>query len=280
LKREHLRDAEIVGGENLTEVTVRTGQHFDREMSDVFFEELDTRELSYTLGIHGGSHREMTGRMIAAIEGVILREAPDAVILYGDTNSTLAGAVAAAKLYIPIGHVEAGLRSFRPMPEQINRILADRVSRWLFFPTEAAVANLSRKGISAGVHNVGDVMYDAAISMRERSRKSTLNRCSFGPISGIFNWLLSIAPKIPILKKRSNEQLTICALPLRIRPSSSPAPADSQRCQSICDRIGRPQSDGTSGISGRDRPPRLLQSRSDSIPATSKRRLISLVNPA
>jgi UDP-GlcNAc3NAcA epimerase len=155
-------------------------------MSDIFFEELGIREPDHTLGIHGGSHGEMTGRMLAALEQVMLKESPDAVLIYGDTNSTLAGAMAAAKLYIPIAHVEAGLRSFRPMPEEINRVVADRVSRWLFCPTETAVANLVREGIQRGVHDVGDVMYDATIIMRERARERSTILARLGLVQGRF----------------------------------------------------------------------------------------------
>ena len=159
----------------LSEILVHTGQHFDPEMSDVFFRELDIPVPHHTLGIHGGGHGAMTGRMIVALEELMMSEKPDAVIIYGDTNSTLAGAIAAAKLYVPIVHVEAGLRSFRPMPEEVNRILADRVSRWLFCPTQTAIDNLKSEGISSGVHFIGDVMYDVAITMRERScRHSTI----------------------------------------------------------------------------------------------------------
>ena len=132
----------IAERKSLVEILVHTGQHFDRDMSDIFFEELGIRQPEHTLGVHGGTQGEMTGRMIVALERVMLDEKPDAVLIYGDTNSTLAGAIAAVKLYIPIAHVEAGLRSFRPMPEEINRILADRVSRWMFCPTETAIANL------------------------------------------------------------------------------------------------------------------------------------------
>jgi UDP-GlcNAc3NAcA epimerase len=173
----------IANRKSLVEVMVHTGQHFDREMSDIFFEELDMRKPAYTLGVHGGSHGEMTGRMMIAIEQVMAQEKPAAVVIYGDTNSTLAGAVVAAKLYIPIAHVEAGLRSFRPMPEEINRVLADRVSRWLFCPTDTAAKNLAREGIAAGIHVVGDVMYDAAIMMRERAhnRSTILSRLSLSP---------------------------------------------------------------------------------------------------
>jgi UDP-GlcNAc3NAcA epimerase len=173
----------IAQRKHLIETLVHTGQHFHQNMSEIFFEELDIRKPDHTLGIHGGSHGEMTGRMIVALERVMLEEKPDAVLIYGDTNSTLAGAIAAAKLYIPIAHVEAGLRSYQPMPEEINRVLADRVSRWLFCPTATAVANLALEGISAGVHDVGDVMYDATMMMQERarSRSTILSRLGLAP---------------------------------------------------------------------------------------------------
>jgi UDP-GlcNAc3NAcA epimerase len=159
----------------LDEVMVHTGQHFDHGMSDVFFEELGIRQPAYVLGIHGGGHGAMTGRMMIALEEVVAAEKPHAVLIYGDTNSTLAGALVAVKLYLPIGHVEAGLRSFQPMPEETNRVLADRVSRWLFCPTSTAAENLRREGIAAGVHQIGDVMYDVALMMRARAReKSTI----------------------------------------------------------------------------------------------------------
>jgi UDP-GlcNAc3NAcA epimerase len=160
----------IADRSDIKEIMVHTGQHFDQNMSAIFFHELSIAEPHYTLGIHGGSHGEMTGRMIIALERIMIDLKPKAVLIYGDTNSTLAGAVAAAKLYIPIAHVEAGLRSFRKMPEEVNRIVADRLSRWLFCPTKTAVTNLLREGVDAGVHRVGDVMYDAALFMRERAR--------------------------------------------------------------------------------------------------------------
>ena len=162
---------------------VHTGQHFDQNMSAIFVHELGIAEPKHALGIHGGSHGEMTGRMIVALERIMIDLKPKAALIYGDTNSTLAGAVAAAKLYIPIAHVEAGLRSFRKMPEEINRIVADRLSRWLFCPTETAVTNLLREGIHAGVHKVGDVMYDAALIMRERARCQSrmLDRLGLSP---------------------------------------------------------------------------------------------------
>jgi len=144
------------------EILVHTGQHFDDNMSAVFFSELDIPPPRYHFAIANISHGAMTGEMLKAIEGVLLSERPEAVIVYGDTNSTLAGALAAAKLGIPVIHIEAGLRSFnRTMPEETNRVVADHVSDMLFCPTRVAVANLAREGIERGVHRTGDLMYDA-----------------------------------------------------------------------------------------------------------------------
>lgn len=154
----------------LKEILVHTGQHFDANMSDVFFDELGMSKPHYHFDIHGGSHGEMTGRMLAEIEKVLLVEKPDAVLVYGDTNSTLAGALAAVKLHIPVAHVEAGLRSFNTnMPEEVNRILADRISHWLFTPTKDATKNLANEGVdSSSVMEVGDVMLDVALHYGER----------------------------------------------------------------------------------------------------------------
>ena len=165
----------------IEETIIHTGQHFDAGMSDVFFEEMAIPQPSYHLDIHILTHGAMTGRMTERIESILLAELPDAVLVYGDTDSTLAGALAAVKLHIPIAHVEAGLRSFdRTMPEEINRILTDHVSRWLFCPTDTAVENLKREGIgladtasdkaSAYVHRCGDVMQDAALFYSPRAR--------------------------------------------------------------------------------------------------------------
>lgn len=150
---------------SVDELLVHTGQHFDSNMSAVFFEELGMPTPAYNLDIHGGDHGEMTGRMLAEVERVLLTEKPDAVLVYGDTNSTLAGALAAVKLHIPVAHVEAGLRSFNmAMPEEVNRILTDRVSRWLFTPTSFASEQLIREGCDAAhILEVGDVMYDVAL---------------------------------------------------------------------------------------------------------------------
>jgi len=149
----------------LREVVVHTGQHFDANMSDVFFAELGMRQPDHSLGIHGGSHGEMTGRMLIELEKVLQAERPHAVLVYGDTNSTLAGALTAVKLHIALAHVEAGLRSFNlAMPEEVNRIVADSFARWLFTPTIAAERNLAREGVRPErVFPVGDVMYDVAL---------------------------------------------------------------------------------------------------------------------
>ena len=155
----------LAASDQLREIVVHTGQHFDPNMSDVFFGELGMAPPAYHFDIHGGGHGEMTGRMLTAIEKVLWTEQPDAVMVYGDTNSTLAGALAAIKLHIPVAHVEAGLRSFNmDSPEEINRILTDRVAQWLFTPTDGAASELLREGAApARIHPVGDVMYDVAL---------------------------------------------------------------------------------------------------------------------
>jgi UDP-GlcNAc3NAcA epimerase len=145
------------------EVFVDTGQHWDEAMAGAFFGELGLPRPDHSLGIGGGGHGEQTGRMLSALEPILSAERPDAVLVYGDTNSTLAGTLAAAKLGIPVAHVEAGLRSFdRRMPEELNRVVVDHLSRWLFVPTPTAVANLAAEGIVEGVRLVGDLMQDLA----------------------------------------------------------------------------------------------------------------------
>jgi UDP-N-acetylglucosamine 2-epimerase len=144
------------------ETLIHTGQHYDARMSQLFFDELDIPPPDFNLGVGSSSHGKQTGDMLAGIEAILTALHFDVVLVYGDTNSTLAGALAAAKLHLPVAHVEAGLRSFnRHMPEEINRVLADHVSDLLFCPTEFAVHNLAAEGITWGVHQVGDVMLDA-----------------------------------------------------------------------------------------------------------------------
>ena len=163
----------IAGQSGINEVLIHTGQHYNASMSDVFFSELDIRQPDHRLGIGGGTHGENTGRMIESIEKVLVEEKPDCVLVYGDTDSTLAGALAAVKLHIPLAHVEAGLRSFnRRMPEEINRVLTDHASDLLFVPTKTAVSNLAVEGISGEkVQLVGDVMYDATLYYQSKARK-------------------------------------------------------------------------------------------------------------
>ena len=175
---------------SLTEVIIHTGQHFDADMSDVFFKELNIPKPDYNLGINSASHGAMTGRMLEKIEEILIKEKPDWVLVYGDTNSTLAGALAAVKLHIPIAHVEAGLRSFnREMPEEHNRVLTDHCADILFCPTETAVNNLKKEGYTNIVTNppplihnpyslplvvnVGDTMYDAVIQFSEIARRQS-----------------------------------------------------------------------------------------------------------
>jgi UDP-GlcNAc3NAcA epimerase len=207
-------------GADLREVIVHTGQHFDANMSKVFFEELSIPEPDYHLGIASLGHGAMTGRMLEAIESVLVKEKPDMMLVYGDTNSTLAGALAAAKLHVPVAHVEAGLRSFnKRMPEEVNRILTDHVSDLLFCPTQTAVDNLASEGITGGVHLVGDVMFDVTLHYRELAAEShslekwgvtergyalcTVHRAENtddpARLQGILGALRDIAEEIPVL---------------------------------------------------------------------------------
>ncbi len=175
VSREIIHQQQI--GKNIEEVIVHTGQHYDTNMSDVFFNEMQIPKPLYFLGVGGMNHGAMTGRMIEKIEEILIREKPDVVMVYGDTNSTLAGAIAASKLQIKIAHVEAGLRSFNMnMPEEINRILTDRISSVLFCPTKTAVTNLNNEGLDrwqtgAKVILSGDVMQDGAMFYRNIAQK-------------------------------------------------------------------------------------------------------------
>ncbi|MGI6649730.1 MAG: non-hydrolyzing UDP-N-acetylglucosamine 2-epimerase [Bacillota bacterium] len=210
------------GQEPIKEILVHTGQHYDENMSDIFFEELGIPYPDYHLGIGSTSHGAQTGRMLEEIEKVLLGEQPDRVLVYGDTNSTLAGALAAAKLHIPVAHVEAGLRSFnRQMPEEINRVLTDHIADILFAPTKAAVDNLKREGIGEEkIHLVGDVMYDAALYYGKRAQElsqildqyqlqpgkyilTTIHRAenTDDPVrlKAIFEGLVQVAKEIPVV---------------------------------------------------------------------------------
>jgi UDP-GlcNAc3NAcA epimerase len=177
-----LRDTPVIA-----ERIVHTGQHYDANMSDVFFDELEIPHPARHLGIGGGGHGQMTGRMLEGLETAMIEDKPDAVLIYGDTNSTLAGALAAAKLNIPVIHIEAGLRSFnRRMPEEINRVMADHVSTLLVCPTAAAVTNLANEGITKGVVMAGDVMADATLFAIEKAKSGNNAVANLGLSAGSF----------------------------------------------------------------------------------------------
>jgi len=171
----------------IREEIIHTGQHYDENMSDIFFVEMGIPEPAVNLRIGSGSHGQTTARMLEGIEGEIFARRPDALLVYGDTNSTLAGALAAAKLHVPVVHVEAGLRSFnRRMPEEINRVLADHLSALLLCPTTTAVASLAAEGIAEGVHHVGDVMFDAARIFGEIAESRSRILADFDLIPGSY----------------------------------------------------------------------------------------------
>jgi len=214
--REHNKTSD----QKIEEIIIHTGQHFDENMSEVFFTELEIPHPNYNLEIANLPHGAMTGRMLEAIEVVLKDEQPDYVLIYGDTNSTLAGALAASKLHIPIAHVEAGLRSFNMrMPEEVNRIVSDKISNLLFCPTEIAVINLKNEGIVSGVHNVGDVMYDVTLYYREQAKAKielskwnvtdgnyalcTIHRAentdNLSRLQSIFDALREIAKELPVI---------------------------------------------------------------------------------
>ena len=172
---------------DVREILVHTGQHFDAAMSEIFFQELDIAPPAHNLEVNSLGHGAMTGRMLEKLEAVMLAEKPDAVMIYGDTNSTVAGALAAAKLHIPVAHVEAGLRSFnRRMPEEINRVMADHLSALLLSPTQTGVDNLRLEGITQGVHHVGDVMYDITLTAVERARGQSTILSREGLVPGAY----------------------------------------------------------------------------------------------
>jgi UDP-GlcNAc3NAcA epimerase len=170
----------IAASDKITEVIIHTGQHFDPGMSDIFFNELQIPTPAYNLAIGGGTHGQNTGRMIEAIESILIKEKPDWVVVYGDTDSTLAGALAAKKLHIKLAHVEAGLRSYNMrMPEELNRILTDRISDILFCPTDTAISNLVKEGFEnfpCRFIKTGDVMYDASLFYSNRAKQPSFSK--------------------------------------------------------------------------------------------------------
>lgn len=180
------------------EVIVHTGQHYDANMSELFFEELHIPKPKYNLGVGSGSHARQTAEMLIGIEDILIKETPDYLMVYGDTNSTVAGALAASKIHIPVIHVEAGLRSFNmSMPEEQNRILTDHISSLLFCSTDASIENLEYEGIKKGVHRIGDVMCDAVlyysqeIDKKERSQYFAGLYYIFGERGELDKWYLS-----------------------------------------------------------------------------------------
>ena len=173
--------------ESIDETIVHTGQHYDDNMSDVFFRELDIPTPAVHLGVGSASHGVQTGRMIERLEEVLVAQRPDALLVFGDTNSTLAGALAAAKLNVPVAHVEAGLRSFnKRMAEEVNRIVCDHLAARLYCPTRAAIENLRREGITEGVEDVGDVMYDGMLHYRGRAGRAVLEAAEVEPGKYVF----------------------------------------------------------------------------------------------
>ncbi|ANQ53780.1 UDP-N-acetylglucosamine 2-epimerase [Thermosipho sp. 1063] len=160
----------------IKEILVHSGQHYDFNMSDVFFKELDIKNPDYYLNVGSGNHGEMTGKIMIEFEKVVINEKPDVILVYGDTNTTLAGAIVGAKLKIPIAHIEAGIRQEpKDMPEEINRVLTDRISKYLFCPSKLAVENLKKENITNGVHFVGDIMYDLYKIMEPKFKDEILN---------------------------------------------------------------------------------------------------------
>lgn len=167
--KEAIVQSEINKYDDIEEIVVHTGQHYDENMSDVFFDILNMKTPDYNLGISSSFHGEMTGKMLIELEKIMINENPDIVLVYGDTNSTLAGAIAATKLKIKVAHVEAGLRQEpKDMPEETNRVLTDRISTFLFVPSDLAVENLKKEGITEGVYFTGDVMYDIYLKMKPK----------------------------------------------------------------------------------------------------------------
>lgn len=181
---------------NNQEILIHTGQHYDENMSDIFFQELNIPKPDYNLNVGSGSHGKQTAKMLEGIEELILKERPDGLLVYGDTNSTLAGALAASKLHIPVFHVEAGLRSYNKlMPEEQNRVLTDHISDLLFCPTSNAIENLKKEGIITGVVNTGDIMYDSVLRNITISRRKFSNGDWFDELTVVNGVLESLSDK-------------------------------------------------------------------------------------
>ncbi len=161
----------------IKEILVHSGQHYDFNMSDVFFQVLNIRKADYNLGVGSATHAQMTARTMIEFEKVVLKEHPDIILVYGDTNTTLAGAIVGAKLKIPVAHVEAGIRQEpKDMPEEINRVLTDHISKYLFCPSELAVNNLKKEGITEGVYFTGDIMYDLFLKMKPYFKEDIIDK--------------------------------------------------------------------------------------------------------
>jgi len=229
----------------LTEKIIHTGQHFDREMSQIFFEELEIPQPVVNLGIAGSRHGQATGRMLEHLETVMLDLRPDLVLVYGDTNTTLAGALAAAKLHIPVAHVEAGLRSFnRAMPEETNRILTDHLAELLFCPSNVSLQNLAAEGITEQAHIVGDVMYDAVLHYKKKAQRrrngtfavATVHRAENtddpGRLAGILEGLARVSVPV-VLPLHPRTQKAVAAAEIAI-----PGPVEVTQPASYLEMIG------------------------------------------
>lgn len=175
--KEAIVQSEIKKTQGVEEIVIHTGQHYDNNMSGVFFDVLEMKEPDYNLGVQASNHGEMTGKMLIELEKVMLKEKPEIVLLYGDTNSTLAGAIAASKLKLNVAHVEAGLRQYpKDMPEEMNRVITDRLSKYLFVPSNLAIDNLNKEGIYEGIYFTGDVMYDIFLKMKHKFDYSLMDK--------------------------------------------------------------------------------------------------------
>lgn len=223
------------------EVLIHTGQHYDKNLSRVFFDVLDIPEPDVNLGVGSASHGVQTGRMLEALEPVLQEAAPSVVLVYGDTNSTLAGGLGAAKLPLPLAHVEAGVRSYnRSMPEEVNRVLVDRIATHLLCPTETAVENLRAEGVTDGVYMVGDVMYDAALRYEEAARSRRASR-AFGLDPGEYRLMTVHRPANADDRQRLGRILESVAADGR--PTLFPAHPRTRRQLEGAGAAGRPGDD-------------------------------------